>query len=104
MDYEEFDAQFEAELQAMQDDGSIAEITEDGMIVFNFKILEILHPALYELVWEDVSQAIDESIRELMKDGLVEMSFQVKDDGGLEEVFMLTELGKRVVETKFDDS
>jgi len=95
---DDFDEQFERELESMKDDGSIIDINEEGLIKFDLAKLEILHPGLYELVWEDIQRDIDESIRSLMDKGLLQMSFQQTENGGLEEVFMLTEEGRRVAE------
>ena len=103
-DENEFDAQFEAELEAMKEDGSINHIDENGMIQFNMQKLEILHPALYHAVWEDMCREIDASIRDLVDEGLIEMSFRAKDDGGLEEIYMLTDAGRAVAEEMARDN
>jgi predicted transcriptional regulator len=91
----ETDEEMIAELLA---EGCIKDIRYDDiegtLVKFHMDVLELKYPAVAEVVKAEQMQEVDESIQELIDKGLVQMSFQETEDGGLEAVYGLTEAGK----------
>jgi hypothetical protein len=96
----ETDEEMVAELN---EEGCIESISydEDGeqLIKFNMDLLEIKYPAVADAVREYQMEEVDEALARLMEQGLLEMSFSEQDDGSLEPVYMLSEFGRKVVES-----
>lgn len=94
--YEEMTAELLAE-------GCLTDIQHDeenGTIVtFNMEILELKYPEIAEAVKEEQLKEVDETLRSLVDKGMLEMSFRETEDGGIEAVYSLTEIGRQYAET-----
>jgi hypothetical protein len=83
-------------------EGCILDIQEDGengpVVTFNMEVLELKYPDVAEVAKQEQLQEIDDALSNLVDLGLVEMGFMPTEDGGIEAVYSLTEMGKKYAE------
>lgn len=78
----------------------IDSLVEDGCFIdrgdtyeVNWPLLEVLHPAVYDVMWEGHIEEVDEALNSLCDMGLLQMGFRVTEEGGMEAIYSLTEDG-----------
>lgn len=84
-------------------EGCILDVQDDEengpLVTFNLPVLEVKYPDVAEVVMKEQNQQVDEALNNLVDMGLLEMSFQETEDGGIEAVYSVTDAGKRYIET-----
>ena len=90
-------------LAEMEREGCVKSFSwdEDGglLISWHLDVLKEKYPDVHAVVEESLLEEVDESLRRLTDDGLLDMSFQEKEDGTIEAVYSLTEEGERIAES-----
>lgn len=88
-------------LETLLADGSIVALTgegEDAVVTWDMQVLEVMHPEIFEQVRAVQLEEVEQALNSLAEKGMVNMGFEEQEDGSLEEVWSLTELGQQVAE------
>lgn len=65
---------------------------------WNMPKLKEMYPDVYSVLREEMDAEVNETIKGMVEDGILQMGFRENDDGTLEEVYSLTDYGKNIAD------
>lgn len=74
-----------------EDDGEL-------MISWDIPMLIMLYPQVYEAMMQIHMEEVQETLNEMVSDGLLEVDPVIHPDGEIDETYSLTDLGKKVLD------